>query len=153
MLDTSKVAISGLNMGGTLAFAAGALDSRIKLTMVDSPLFSAYRVAKKYNSFLYNEIIQYIVNHPSDHRKVYSTLKYFDLQNFAPLLKTPFFISSGLHNNISHPITAFLVYNQVESEKEYFISPEADGIIQTADSRAAMFHWLRRQFGLTESYP
>ncbi|MCK5740262.1 acetylxylan esterase [bacterium] len=152
MLDTSKVAISGLNMGGTLAFAAGALDSRVKLTLVDSPLFAAYRVAKKYNSFLYNEIIQYIVNHPSDHRKVYSTLKYFDLQNFAPLLKTPFFISSGLHNNISHPITAFLVYNQVESEKEYFISPEADGIIQTQDSRQAMFRWLRRQFELPETY-
>lgn len=124
-VDTSRLGIVGESLGGGLALATAALDSRINLVVADAPLLAAFPVATRIVSYSYSEIIQYIVEHPTEKNQVFDTLSYYDLINLAPKIQCPVFLSIGLQDKISPPRTIFLVYNRISSPKKYHIRPRA----------------------------
>ncbi|MBN1348534.1 acetylxylan esterase [candidate division KSB1 bacterium] len=145
-VDTSRIAVCGTQQGGGLALVAAALDPRIKLVIADSPFLANFQAAVKIAFLPYNEIIQYIVEHPTRKRSTLKNLSYFDALNFANNIRCPVLMSLTLNDRTCPPRTCFAVYNQIGAEKEYVVfsnKAERDG---SPDYETYKTNWIKSRF-------
>ncbi|MFN3999499.1 acetylxylan esterase [Algoriphagus sp.] len=122
--DGQNLAVQGGSQGGALSIVTAALDSRIKYLSAFYPALSDMtgylndRAGGWPHIFTGNNLKYH--NFP----KAIETLGYYDVVNFARILKTPGFYSWGFNDDTCPPTSLYSVYNQIKAPKEVFVIPE-----------------------------
>ncbi|MBW6498972.1 MAG: acetylxylan esterase [Bacteroidales bacterium] len=148
-LDTTRLAVEGASQGGALAFATAALDNqRIKVCAPQVPFLSDFEDYFKTAFWPGNEFIDLVENQQKmTWEEVFYTLSYIDIKNLAGWIMAPMIMGVGLKDEVCPPHINFAAYNQVNTEKEYIIYPDAGhGLPQDFYFRKMAF--IRHHFGL-----
>ena len=122
--DGENLGIQGGSQGGALSITTAALDPRIKYLAAFYPALSDMtgylngRAGGWPHVFAGNNLPYY--NNP----EAIETLGYYDVVNFARILKTPGFYSWGFNDDTCPPTSFYSAYNEVKAPKEVFVVPE-----------------------------
>ncbi len=118
--DGETLAVSGGSQGGALSIITAALDSRVKYLYSFYPAlcdltgyFSGRAGGWPHMFASYNAF-----NNKKD--KI-ETSKYYDVVNFARLLKIPGVYSFGYNDEVCPPTSMFAAYNTIAAPKQLFI--------------------------------
>lgn len=124
--DGENLLVYGGSQGGALSIITAALDSRVK------GLISFYPALSDMNGYLHNRAGGW----PHSFRNIKDpaflvkqkeeTMAYYDVVNFARLLKVPVFYSFGYNDMVCPPTTSYAVYNTIQSPKTLNIVPEIE---------------------------
>ncbi|HEY0668412.1 MAG TPA: acetylxylan esterase [Sphingobacteriaceae bacterium] len=123
--DEQNIAVSGSSQGGALSIVTAALDSRIKYVLAFCPALSDLtgfihgRAGGWPNMFNKSNL------GASTASAKIKTAGYYDVVNFARLLKIPGFYSWGFNDETTPPTSTYSFYNVITSPKELFILPYA----------------------------
>lgn len=122
--DGQNLAIQGGSQGGALSIITAALDPRIKFLSAMYPAMSDMtgylngRAGGWPHIFAGSNLDYY--NYPD----AINTIGYYDVVNFARILKTPGFYSWGFNDDTCPPTSYYAAYNQIKAPKEVFVVPE-----------------------------
>lgn len=122
--DGENLAVQGGSQGGALSIVTAALDSRVKYLVALYPALSDMtgylngRAGGWPHIFTGNNLNYY--NFP----KAIETISYYDVVNFARILKTPGYYSWGFNDDTCPPTSYYSAYNQIKAPKEVFVIPE-----------------------------
>lgn len=122
--DGENLAVQGGSQGGALSIITAALDPRIKYlasmypAMSDMTGYLNGRAGGWPHIFAGNNLEFF--NYPD----AIETIGYYDVVNFARILKTPGFYSWGFNDDTCPPTSYYSAYNQIKAPKEVFVIPE-----------------------------
>ena len=122
--DGQNLGIQGGRQGGALSIITAALDPRIKYLSAMYPAMSDMtgylngRAGGWPHIFAGNNLAYY------DYPEAVETIGYYDVVNFARILKTPGFYSWGFNDDTCPPTSYYSAYNQIKAPKEVFVVPE-----------------------------
>ncbi len=139
--DGKNLAVYGGSQGGALSIITAALDPRIKCLGVFYPALSdvtgyLYQRAGGWPNF-FNAT--YVANNKKPEKL--TTVKYYDVVNFAKQLEVPGFFSWGFNDETCPPTSMYAAYNSIKSPKELAIYKET-GHGTVAEQRLIMEAWL-----------
>lgn len=122
--DGENLAVQGGSQGGALSIITAALDPRIEYlasmypAMSDMTGYLNGRAGGWPHIFAGNNLAYF--NYPD----AIETIGYYDVVNFARILKTPGFYSWGYNDDTCPPTSYYSAYNQIKAPKEVFVIPE-----------------------------
>lgn len=123
-VDTQNIMAEGGSQGGALTFALCALDKRIKAAAPRIPFLSDFRDYFKICPWPRTVFEKYLKEHPDENwEKIYNVLSYFDIKNLTGKISCPLIMGVGLQDETCPPHTNFAGYNQVKTEKKYYVYP------------------------------
>ncbi len=124
-VDPEKIVAEGGSQGGAFTLAACALDHRIKAAAPTIPFLSDYPDYFKIAPWPASAFVGYLKEHPEKTwDEIYPLLSFFDVKNLAPMIQCPILMAAGLQDDVCPPHTNFAAYNQVTSEKKYYVFPD-----------------------------
>ncbi len=122
--DGENLGIQGGSQGGALSIITAALDPRIQY------LTSMYPALSDMTGYLHGRAGGWPhifsgqnLNHFNKPEAI-ETLEYYDVVNFARILKTPGFYTWGFNDETCPPTSFYSAYNMITAPKEVFIVPE-----------------------------
>ena len=127
-LDASKIILTGVGQGATLAAIVSAFDTRVKGVILDRPTLMDMRTTfaigevKKEVPWPINAFKSYLGSNRMGLDNFFKTWDYFDPLSFAPMIKCPILIGISLKSSVSPPQAAYNFYNQVLSTKREIYS-------------------------------
>lgn len=139
--DGSRIAVSGGSQGGALAIVTAALDPRIKYVR------SFYPALSDHTGYLHNRAggWPHLLNENNFKRNnlpdKIETLGYYDVVNFAKLIKVPGFYSWGYNDEVCPPTSMYASYNVITAPKELMIVKET-GHVTSPIQLEAKKKWL-----------
>ncbi len=100
-VDQSRIGVSGSSQGGALTLVTAALADDIIAAAPDVPFLTNYRYCvSASSSYPYAEIADLLRRHPDIEDKIWETVSYFDIVNFAPGVTCPVLLAVGTHDDI-----------------------------------------------------
>lgn len=139
--DGTNLAVTGGSQGGALSIVTAGLDNRVKWLGVFYPALcdvTGYlngRAGGWPHLFAGNNLT---FNKKEDKIK---TAGYYDVVNFARLVKVPGFYSWGFNDETCPPTSMYAAYNLIPAKKELFLALET-GHWTFAEQRERMNTWL-----------
>lgn len=146
--DGKNVCVTGGSQGGALSIVTAALHPRVTC------LAAFYPALSDMNGFLHNRAggwpkffasegsIKKMNNTPTE--KVVHTLSYYDVVNFAKLLKVPGFYSYGYNDETCSPTSITAVINSITAPKKVVITPTS-GHWRFPITNQESIDWMREQ--------
>jgi cephalosporin-C deacetylase len=116
-VDTHRLAVTGVSLGGALAMLLAAQDERVQAVAPDVPYFCFIEQGKDAADWPYAEVQAYLKSHPAQQEAVWATLRYFDVGNAVEKLTCPTLISAGINDTISRPANIYGLYNRLPGPK------------------------------------
>jgi cephalosporin-C deacetylase-like acetyl esterase len=121
--DGENIAVSGGSQGGALSIVTAALDSRIKC------LAAFYPALSDMTGYLHNRAggWPHMFNNANPKNMTpekIETSSYYDVVNFARLLKVPGFYSWGFNDPTCPPTSTYSAYNVITAPKQLLIEKE-----------------------------
>lgn len=118
--DGKNVIVQGGSQGGALALITTGLDPRVTACVANHPALSdmaGYKAGRAggYPHFFRTEGM--------DTPEKLRTMAYYDVVNFAHLIKVPTYITWGYNDDVCPPTTSYAVYNTLDCPKEALITP------------------------------
>lgn len=118
--DGRNVIVQGGSQGGALALITAGLDERVTACVANHPALSdmaGYMAGRAggYPHFFRTEGM--------DTKEKLETMAYYDVVNFARLIKADTFMTWGFNDNTCPPTTSYAVYNTLECSKDALITP------------------------------
>ncbi len=132
-VDGTRLSVTGVGTGGAIAVMLAALDNRVKAVAPDVMSYSVVDYGMKddkgnvKNNWPYPEAVKYIRENPEMTAKILNTMLYFDVANFASVVKVPVMISAGLKDSFAPPTNIYSVFNRLNGPrviKMYFAGHE-----------------------------
>jgi cephalosporin-C deacetylase len=139
--DGKNLAVAGGSQGGALTIATAALDNRVKYMVAYFPGMCDH------TGYLFGRTggwPQWLKNVDKVNKKQIETSKYYDMVNFASLLKIPGFYSWGYNDETCPPTSSYAAYNGIAAPKELFIVKES-GHEYMPEQRKKMNTWLEKK--------
>ena len=136
--------VCGSSQGGALSIITAALDPRVTFlapvhpAMCDHEAFFEKRACGWPHYFLY---------YGGADEKVRQTVRYYDVANFARLVKVPGWYSWGYNDEVCPPTSMYAVYNLIEAPKELHPYLET-GHYWYQEQWDAWQAWVRKQLGV-----
>lgn len=122
--DSTRVAVYGGSQGGALAMVTAALHRQVAYVAALYPALSdltGYRQGRAGGwPHPFSPAQQGAYEKPA----MLQTAAYYDVVNFARLLKIPGWYSWGYNDETCPPTTAYAVYNNIRAPKELFLTKE-----------------------------
>ena len=124
--DGNNLVVYGGSQGGALSIITAALDSRVKGAI------SFYPAMSDMNGYLYNRAggWPHMLKDKSETSCVVTekekNMRYYDVVNFARILKVPVFYAFGYNDMVCPPTTSYAVYNVITSSKKLLVVPEIE---------------------------
>jgi len=118
-VDQSRIGVHGSSQGGALTVTTSALrNDVISCGAAGAPYLCGFMdAAALTHSYPYEEINDYLRQHPDHEPMVRETLAYFDGINFAPLIKAPMFVYIGLEDDVVPPETGYALVKAMNCPK------------------------------------
>lgn len=124
VVDSQRIAVTGVSQGGGLVLAAAALASEVSLALPDVPFLCAFRRATELtDTHPYQEIVRFCKIHRDKVEEVFRTLAYFDGVHFAARARAEALFSVALLDEICPPSTVFAAYNHYGGPKSIKVYP------------------------------
>lgn len=118
--DGKNVIVQGGSQGGALAMITAGLDKRVTACVVNHPALSDMAGYMAGRAGGYPHFFRTI---GMDTKEKLETMSYYDVVNFARLIKADTFMTWGFNDNTCPPTTSYAVYNTLECNKEALITP------------------------------
>lgn len=140
-----QLATYGGSQGGALSLVTAALDSRVKYMVCLFPAMSdltgyLHGRAGGWPHLFNKENAKFNLTE----NKIENS-KYFDLVNFASLIKIPGLYSWGYNDEVCPPTSVFSAYNKIKAPKELKIF-KSSGHWESPAQRKLLEDWLLKQF-------
>jgi len=116
--DGKRLAVAGGSQGGALSIVTAALDNRVKYLVPYCPALCDL------TGYLHDRAggWPHMFSKKSEHMAAkIKTSGYYDVVNFARLLKVPGFYSWGFNDETCPPTSMYSAYNVISAPKELFI--------------------------------
>ncbi len=142
--DGKNVIAQGGSQGGALALVVTALDPRVTACVANHPALSdmaAYAEEGRTGGYPHFGRKYQGVELTS---QVIKTLAYYDVVNFARLIRVPVFMTWGYNDNVCPATTSYAVYNVLTSPKEALITPVNEHWVST-ETRYKQLDWIKRE--------
>ncbi|MDR3711426.1 MAG: acetylxylan esterase [Puia sp.] len=143
--DGTNLGVTGGSQGGALSIVTASLDPRVKC------LAAFYPALCDMTGYLHGRaggwphiFDQNNPQHRSDNE--IANMAYFDVLNFAKLLKAPGMYSWGYNDEVCPPTSTFAAYNQITAPKSLFLSLET-GHWSFPEQNEKLTGWLLQQLG------
>jgi cephalosporin-C deacetylase-like acetyl esterase len=144
--DGKNLGIQGGSQGGALSIITAALDPRIKYLTAMYPAMSDMtgylegRAGGWPHVFAGNNLQKF--NKP----EVIETIGYYDVVNFARILKTPGFYTWGYNDDTCPPTSYYAAFNEIKASKDVFVVPETGHWTYPEQGKKAD-DWIFGKFG------
>ncbi|HEU4632392.1 MAG TPA: acetylxylan esterase [Flavisolibacter sp.] len=122
--DTSRLAVYGGSQGGALSIVTAALHDKIRYLVALYPALSDLTGYFHHRAGGWPHMFAPSQKGTFVKPEMLSTAAYYDVVNFARLLKVPGWFSWGFNDEVCPPTTSYAVYNSISSPKEIFITKE-----------------------------
>lgn len=118
--DGKNVIVQGGSQGGALAMVTAGLDKRVTACVANHPALSdmAGYMAGRAGGYPH-----FFRTKGMDSKEKLETMAYYDVVNFARLIKADTFMTWGFNDNTCPPTTSYAVFNTLECPKEALITP------------------------------
>jgi cephalosporin-C deacetylase-like acetyl esterase len=144
--DGKNVIVTGGSQGGALSVITAALNEKVTLcaafypALCDLTGFLHHRAGgwPKFFTTFYKDVR---VSIPQE--QAAETLQYFDVVNFARLLKVPTFMSWGYNDDTCSPTSVWAAWNGVTAPKTCDITPSS-GHWRFPSSQQKCLDWMKR---------
>lgn len=126
-VDENRLYTFGGSQGGALALVCAALEPRIKKTAAYCPFLCDIQKAYELEALAFSEIEAYFTRTDPRHETeayVFQRLGYIDVKNLAHRVKAQVKMFTGMKDTSCPPETQFAMYNQLHTEKAYYIYPD-----------------------------
>lgn len=120
--DQQHLAVAGGSQGGALTIVTTALDSRVKYLVAFAPALSDLPGYTANRAGGWPHVFKSTVNQT---KTKIETSKYFDVANFAQLVKVPGFYSWGFNDETCPPTSMYAAFNMISAPKELFLEKDA----------------------------
>jgi len=140
-VDTSKLAVYGGSQGGALAIVTAALHSRIQYVAALYPALSDLTGYLHGRAGGWPHMFAPAQKGAFETTNVLTTASYYDVVNFARMIKIPGWYSWGFNDEICPPTTAYAVYNSITAPKELFITKETGHWLSPMQDKESI-RWL-----------
>jgi cephalosporin-C deacetylase len=123
-VDSERIVIYGISMGGGIVLAVAGLDNRPSFLIADVPNLCDLPLAiqLKMEGSL-TAVEQFLRQYPDQFKQVFKTLSFFDNKNLAENISCPVWISAGGKDLICPPQTIYGVFNLIKTQKNIKYSP------------------------------
>jgi len=131
-VDRNRIYVSGSSMGGGSAMIVSAIDTRVKAVAAGVPFLNNIPESlKTADGGPYMEAKTYLKQHPKDKDKVWDTLKYVDVYNYAPYISKPIIVGVGLADSICPPEGIKSTFDRIpqSTKKEIYVVPKAGHVV------------------------
>ena len=144
--DGENYVVQGGSQGGGLAIVAGALDPRVKAIASSYPAMSDHFGYLHGRAGGWPHIFADTVGMKAKEEKI-ETLRYYDVVNFARLLRVPGIYAWGFNDRVVPPTSVFAAYNVITAPKEAVIVPETEHFRVPAQIER-MEAWVMEKLGV-----
>lgn len=142
--DGSTLGVTGGSQGGALSIVTAALDPRVKFLAAYYPALSdltGFMLGRAGGwPHLFN---QANIKQISSADKL-KTTAYYDVVNFAKMLKVPGMYSWGFNDETCPPTSMYAAYNVISAPKTLFLAQETGHWVYP-EQRVNMDSWLQKQ--------
>lgn len=139
--DTSRMAVYGGSQGGALSIVTAALDRRVKYVVALYPALSDLTGYLHQRAggwpHMFSPTAPAFLKTPEKIK----TSAYYDVVNFARIVKIPGLYSWGFNDEVCPPTTSYAAYNTIPAPKELFITKES-GHWLTKEQAVRVNEWL-----------
>lgn len=118
--DGKNVIVQGGSQGGALAIVTAGLDERVNLCVANHPALSDMAGFKAERADGYPHFSR---TPGMDTPEKIKTMSYYDVVNFARLVKAHTYITWGFNDDVCPPTTSYAAYNVLTCLKEALITP------------------------------
>lgn len=139
--DGKNLIAQGGSQGGALALITTALDDRIKLCVANHPALSDMEGHLHGQAGGYPHLFTKF--NQQDKPDKLKTLAYYDVVNFARLIKVPVFMTWGYNDDTCPPTTSYGVYNVINAPKEALLTPVNEHWVST-ETRIEQMQWMKK---------
>jgi len=139
--DGKNLIAQGGSQGGALALITAGLDSRITACAANHPALSDMAGYKAGRAGGYPHLFTKFEG--MDTPEKLETLPYYDVVNFARLIKVPVFMTWGYNDDTCPPTTSYCVYNVLQSQKSALITPINEHWV-SQETRHVILDWIRQ---------
>ncbi|RZT21511.1 acetylxylan esterase [Fictibacillus sp. BK138] len=117
-VNSERIVIYGVSMGGGIALAVAGLDNRASYVIADVPNMCDLPLAiqLKMEGSL-TAVEQFLRQYPDQLKQVFKTLSFYDNKNLAENISCPVWISAGGKDLICPPQTIYGVFNLIKTNK------------------------------------
>lgn len=118
--DGRNVIVQGGSQGGALAMVTAGLDKRVTACVANHPALSdmAGCMAGRADGYPHFFRMKGMYS-----KEKLETMAYYDVVNFARLIKADTFMTWGFNDNTCPPTTSYAVFNTLDCHKEALITP------------------------------
>ena len=118
--DGKNVIVQGGSQGGALAIVTAGLDERVTLCVANHPALSDMAGFEAGRADGYPHFSR---TPGMDTPEKIKTMSYYDVVNFARLVKAHTYITWGFNDDVCPPTTSYAAYNVLTCPKEALITP------------------------------
>lgn len=124
--DGVNLLVQGGSQGGALAIVTAALDNRVTGVVSFYPALSDLSGYEKGRAGGWPHLFRRSMDSEEIKQKKLEVSSYYDVVNFARMLKVPVFFYLGYNDMVCPPTSTFSVYNTITAPKEIIIMEEAE---------------------------
>lgn len=144
--DRKTLAVVGGSQGGALSIVTAALDKRVNYLIAYFPAMCDHTGYLHGRTGGWPHLLE---NKDTISKNQIETLKYYDVVNFASLLKVPGLYSWGFNDEVCPPTSIYAAYNLIRAPKELLIAKES-GHEYVKEQKIRMDSWLQETLALED---
>jgi cephalosporin-C deacetylase len=115
-VDSARIGVTGSSQGGGLTITTAAMRQEVRAAAAGAPYLCGYMDAIELTrTYPYEEINDYLRQHPHRRQAVADTVAYFDGINFASKITCPIIVNIGLQDNVCPPETGYALFNEIQA--------------------------------------
>lgn len=142
--DGTNLAVTGGSQGGALSIVTAALDPRVKWLAAYYPALSDLTGYLKGRAGGWPHLFDKNNLSFNNKKEKIETCKYYDVVNFARLIKVPGMYSWGFNDETCPPTSMYAAYNVIPATKSLFLSLET-GHWTYPEQNEKLNNWLLQQ--------
>ena len=116
-VERARVGVVGSSQGGGLVITTAAMRPEVRAASAGCPYLCGFMDAIELtHTYPYEEINDYLRQHPDRRADVAATLAYFDGLNFADRIRCPIIVNIGRQDNICPPETGHALFARIGAD-------------------------------------
>jgi cephalosporin-C deacetylase len=127
-VEPTRLGVTGSSQGGGLTITTAAMRPQVRAAAAGAPYLCGIMDALALtHTYPYEEINDYLRQHPDSHGAVTETLAYFDGLNFADRVTCPIIVNIGLQDNVCPPETGYALFNRISARDKQLYPYDGHG--------------------------